>query len=266
VIVPLPMFGREPACSTMLRKLWVLPVDIRLSAHMSKLRFHPRSYSYIGGCRCSTSSTGRFPTGTWCSSGCSTRLVGIAGADRALAGDAGDGHRHQAREQGPGAVPPEAHGFNNEEIDGSGSSARCITEMSRCHAAAKLVTKDDPRVTRVGASSARPRSTSCRSCSMSCFKGNSRSSVRVRTPCRPRLTTSSTTRPSTAISPATASSPASPAGPRSMAGAARPTRIDKIQQRVNHDLYYIENWSVLFDLYILIKTPFSLMTKNENAY
>ena len=30
---------------------------------------------------------------------------------------------------------------------------------------------------------------------------------------------------------------------------------EKIQQRVEHDLYYIENWSVLFDLYILMRTP-----------
>jgi exopolysaccharide biosynthesis polyprenyl glycosylphosphotransferase len=41
---------------------------------------------------------------------------------------------------------------------------------------------------------------------------------------------------------------------------------EKIQKRVEFDLYYIENWSVLFDLYILLKTPFSLLTKNENAY
>jgi lipopolysaccharide/colanic/teichoic acid biosynthesis glycosyltransferase len=40
---------------------------------------------------------------------------------------------------------------------------------------------------------------------------------------------------------------------------------DKIQRRVEHDLYYIENWSVLFDLYILIMTPVSLL-KTENAY
>ena len=40
---------------------------------------------------------------------------------------------------------------------------------------------------------------------------------------------------------------------------------DKIQRRVEHDLYYIENWSVLFDLYILIRTPLSLL-KTENAY
>src|ERR1700680_2064825 len=32
----------------MLKKLWVLPLDIRLSAHSNKLRFRPRSYSYIG--------------------------------------------------------------------------------------------------------------------------------------------------------------------------------------------------------------------------
>jgi len=41
---------------------------------------------------------------------------------------------------------------------------------------------------------------------------------------------------------------------------------EKIQKRVEFDLYYIENWSVLFDLYILLKTPLALMTKNDNAY
>ena len=32
----------------MLKKLWVLPVDIRLAAHANKLRFRPRAYSYLG--------------------------------------------------------------------------------------------------------------------------------------------------------------------------------------------------------------------------
>jgi lipopolysaccharide/colanic/teichoic acid biosynthesis glycosyltransferase len=31
-----------------LQKLWVLPIDIRISAHNNKLRFCPRTYSYIG--------------------------------------------------------------------------------------------------------------------------------------------------------------------------------------------------------------------------
>jgi lipopolysaccharide/colanic/teichoic acid biosynthesis glycosyltransferase len=42
--------------------------------------------------------------------------------------------------------------------------------------------------------------------------------------------------------------------------------VDKIMQRVNHDLYYIENWSIVLDLYILFMTPFSLVTKSENAF
>ena len=40
---------------------------------------------------------------------------------------------------------------------------------------------------------------------------------------------------------------------------------DKIRKRVEHDLYYIENWSIFLDLYILVKTPFALL-KTENAY
>ena len=40
---------------------------------------------------------------------------------------------------------------------------------------------------------------------------------------------------------------------------------EKIQKRVEHDLFYIENWSVLFDLWIVLRTPFALL-KAENAY
>ena len=40
---------------------------------------------------------------------------------------------------------------------------------------------------------------------------------------------------------------------------------EKILKRVEHDLYYIENWSLAFDLYILAKTPIALL-KCENAF
>jgi lipopolysaccharide/colanic/teichoic acid biosynthesis glycosyltransferase len=40
---------------------------------------------------------------------------------------------------------------------------------------------------------------------------------------------------------------------------------EKIQRRVEHDLYYIENWSILFDVYILARTPFALLNL-ESAY
>jgi lipopolysaccharide/colanic/teichoic acid biosynthesis glycosyltransferase len=40
---------------------------------------------------------------------------------------------------------------------------------------------------------------------------------------------------------------------------------EKIQRRVEHDLYYIENWSILFDIYILMRTPFAVLGM-ESAY
>src|ERR1700744_3866526 len=47
VLFALPI-SAETRILDMLKKLWGLPVDIRLSAHTNKLRFRPRSYSYLG--------------------------------------------------------------------------------------------------------------------------------------------------------------------------------------------------------------------------
>ena len=47
VLFSLPI-SAEGRILQMLKKLWVLPVDIRLSAHSNKLHFRPRSYSYLG--------------------------------------------------------------------------------------------------------------------------------------------------------------------------------------------------------------------------
>ena len=35
----------------LIKQLWVLPVDIRLAAHASQLRFRPRVYSFAGTVR-----------------------------------------------------------------------------------------------------------------------------------------------------------------------------------------------------------------------
>jgi lipopolysaccharide/colanic/teichoic acid biosynthesis glycosyltransferase len=40
---------------------------------------------------------------------------------------------------------------------------------------------------------------------------------------------------------------------------------EKLEQRVKHDLEYIDRWSLMFDMMIILKTPFALL-KNENAY
>jgi lipopolysaccharide/colanic/teichoic acid biosynthesis glycosyltransferase len=40
---------------------------------------------------------------------------------------------------------------------------------------------------------------------------------------------------------------------------------EKLEQRVKHDLEYIDRWSIGMDLMILARTPFALL-KSENAY
>ena len=40
---------------------------------------------------------------------------------------------------------------------------------------------------------------------------------------------------------------------------------EQLRRRVEHDLFYIENWSLLFDLHILLLTPFAVMS-GENAF
>ncbi|MCJ2081232.1 undecaprenyl-phosphate glucose phosphotransferase, partial [Methylobacterium sp. J-090] len=47
IIFTIPI-AAEDRILQMLAKLWVLPIDIRLSAQASKLRLRPRAYSYLG--------------------------------------------------------------------------------------------------------------------------------------------------------------------------------------------------------------------------
>ena len=64
VLFSLPI-SAESRILQMLKKLWVLPVDIRLAAHNNKLRFRPRAYSYHRhGAGARRRSTSRSPTGT----------------------------------------------------------------------------------------------------------------------------------------------------------------------------------------------------------
>jgi lipopolysaccharide/colanic/teichoic acid biosynthesis glycosyltransferase len=48
-------------------------------------------------------------------------------------------------------------------------------------------------------------------------------------------------------------------------GRGETDTVEKITQRVTHDLEYINRWSLGLDFYILMKTPFALL-KGENAY
>ena len=39
--------------------------------------------------------------------------------------------------------------------------------------------------------------------------------------------------------------------------------VEQIVKRVEHDLYYVEHWSVLFDMRIILRTVFSGFTGHQ---
>ena len=51
LLITLPVTAEERLLQ-ILNRLWVLPVDIRLSAYGQKLRYRPRAYSYLGNVPC----------------------------------------------------------------------------------------------------------------------------------------------------------------------------------------------------------------------
>ena len=64
---------------------------------------------------------------------------------------------------------------------------------------------------------------------------------------------------------ATTSSPASPAGPRSTVSRGEIRNDEDIQARIDHDLYYVDNWSLWLDVKIVLATAFGLFG-DKNAY
>ena len=222
LIVALPM-AAEQRLVQLLKTLWVLPVDIRLSAGASRLRFRPRSYSYVGA----VPFLDLFdkPIADWdrVAKACFDRIVGsillvlFAPVMLAVA------LAIKLDSPGPVLFRQKRYGFNNELIE-----VFKFRSMYTRHDGRTTPPSSPPATIRASpasaASSARPASTSCRSSSTSRSRATSRSSARARMRCRQRPPTGSTSRSSTAISPAIASGPASPAGRRSTAGAARPTR------------------------------------------
>ena len=42
--------------------------------------------------------------------------------------------------------------------------------------------------------------------------------------------------------------------------------IGLMQQRIDHDIWYINNWSLLLDIKILALTIWHILFENENAY
>ena len=262
VIFTLPITA-EQRLLVMLRKLWVLPVDIRLAAHMNKLRFRPRAYSYIG--KVPVIDLFDKPIAEWdiVVKTLFDRLVGalcllffapvMLGVALAVKLDS----------RGPVLFRQKRYGFNNELIEVFKFRSMFTEQLDS--KADKLVTRNDPRVTRVGRFIRKSSLDELPQLFNVVFKGNLSlvgprphavhakaadalydevvDSYFARHRVRPGIT-----------------------GWAQINGWRGETDTpEKIQKRVECDLFYIENWSIFLDLYVLLVTPFALM-KTKNAY
>jgi Undecaprenyl-phosphate glucose phosphotransferase len=262
VIFSLPI-SAEARLLQMLRKLWVLPVDIRLAAHINKLRFRPRSYSYLG--KVPLFDVFDRPIADWdvvmkwlfdkVLGGLLLLLAAPLMAIIAIV--------IKLDSRGPAIFKQKRYGFNNELIEVY--KFRSMYDDETDATASKLVTKNDPRVTRVGRIIRKHSLDELPQLFNVVFKGN----LSLVGP-RPHAVNARAEQRlyDEAVDGYFARHRVKPGitGWAQVNGWRGETdTADKIQNRVEHDLYYIENWSLLFDLYIMARTPFALL-RTENAY
>ena len=262
VIVSMPL-SAEARVLEMLTKLWVLPVDIRLSAHMSKLKFTNKAYSYVGDI--AVFDMADRPISDWnlVFKWLFDKLVALLALILLSPVMLITAIAIKLESKGPIFFMQNRHGFNNELI--RIYKFRSMYADVLDHNAARQVTRDDPRVTRVGRFI---RKTSIDELPQlfNVLKGE----LSIVGP-RPHALEAKADKKLyyEAVEGYFARHRVKPG----MTGWAQingwrgeTDTVDKIMQRVNHDLYYIEHWSILFDLYIVVMTPVSLVSKHENAY
>jgi Undecaprenyl-phosphate glucose phosphotransferase len=261
LIVSLPLTAESRVLS-LLKKLWVLPVDIRLSAHNNQLQFRPRSYSFIG----SVPLLDIFdkPINDWDSVAKRAfdivfSVIGIIVFSPIMLATA---IAIKLDSKGPIIFRQKRHGFNNEEVEVYKFRSMYVEQSDPT--AKKTVTKNDPRVTRVGRfirktsidelpqffnalfgslSLVGPRPHAVAAQSHNLLYTEVVDGYFARHRVKPGVT-----------------------GWAQINGWRGEMDTDeKIKMRTEYDLYYIENWSLWLDLKILVLTPARLLN-TENAY
>jgi Undecaprenyl-phosphate glucose phosphotransferase len=262
VIFSLPI-SAENRILQMLKKLWVLPLDIRLAAHANKLQFRPRTYSYIG--KVPMIDVFDRPIADWdvLMKWLFDKIIGSILLVLALPLMALIAIAIKLDSRGPVLFKQKRYGFNNDLIEVY-KFRSMYTEAVDTNAN-KLVTKNDPRVTRVGRIIRKASLDELPQLFNVVFKGN----LSLVGPRPHALNAKAEARLyDEAVDGYFARHRVKPGitGWAQINGWRGETDThEKIQHRVEHDLYYIENWSVMLDLTILARTPFALL-KTENAY
>jgi Undecaprenyl-phosphate glucose phosphotransferase len=262
VIFALPITA-EQRILQMLRKLWVLPIDIRLAAHANRLRFRPRSYSYVG--KVPVLDLFDKPIADW-DIVIKQTFDRVAGALAIVALSpvfAATALAIKLDSPGPVFFKQKRYGFNNELIEVFKFRSMYVDQLDPT--AAKLVTRGDPRVTRVGRFIRKTSIDELPQLVNVVFKGD----LSLVGPRPHAIHAKAADRQyDEVVDGYFARHRVKPGitGWAQVNGWRGETDTqEKIQQRVEHDLYYIENWSIMLDLYILAITPISLL-KSGNAF
>ncbi len=262
VIFALPITA-EQRILQMLRKLWVLPIDIRLAAHANRLRFRPRSYSYVG--QVPVLDLFDKPIADWdvVIKLAFDKIVGTLALIALSPVLALTAIAIKLDSPGPVLFKQKRYGFNNELIEVYKFRSMYADKLDPT--ASKLVTRDDPRVTRVGRFIRKTSIDELPQLINVVFKGD----LSLVGPRPHAIHAKAANRQyDEVVDGYFARHRVKPGitGWAQVNGWRGETDTqEKIQQRVEHDLYYIENWSILLDLYILAVTPASLL-KTKNAF
>lgn len=262
VIFTLPI-SAEQRLLVMLRKLWVLPVDIRLAAHMNKLKFRPRAYSYIG--KVPVIDLFDKPLAEWdiVVKSIFDRLVGVFCLLALAPVMVCVALAVKLDSRGPVLFRQKRYGFNNELIEVFKFRSMYTEQLDI--KADKLVTKNDPRVTRVGRIIRKTSLDELPQLFNVVFKGN----LSLVGP-RPHAVHA---KAAEALYDEVVDSyfarhrvrPGITGWAQINGWRGETDTSEKIQKRVECDLFYIENWSIFLDLYVLVMTPVALL-KTKNAY
>ena len=261
IIVAIPL-SAETRMLQILKRLWELPVDIRISGAAGKLKLSRQAYTYLGNLP--LLSAFERPLSGWDAvvKSAVDRIIALLALIALSPVMLAVAIAVKWESKGPAIFRQKRFGFNNQLVEVF-KFRSMYTDMADA-GAAKLVTKDDPRVTRVGRiirktsldelpqlfnvllgtlSLVGPRPHATQAKAAGSLYDEVVDGYFARHKVKPGIT-----------------------GWAQINGWRGETDTrEKIEQRVKHDLDYIDRWSIWFDLYILAKTPLALL-KSENAY
>lgn len=261
IIVAIPL-SAEQRLLQILKRLWELPIDIRVSGQAAVLKLSPRAYTYIGDLPLLSlfdrplSGWDQFMKDTLDRAIALVAIILLSPVMLAVA------LAVRLESKGPIIFRQKRFGYNNELVQVY-KFRSMYTDMSDA-TATKLVTKGDPRVTKVGRfirktsmdelpqlfnvlqgqlSLVGPRPHATQAKAAGTLYDEVIEGYFARHKVKPGIT-----------------------GWAQINGWRGETDThEKLEQRVKHDLDYIDRWSLGLDLYILAKTPLALF-KSENAY